>query len=1070
MRLWCDLFSQVVPTCGLVLVLMSSAGVLVPAAHAQPVDSSYFAGMRWRSIGPYRAGNVYAVSGVPGDPTTYYIGTPEAGVWKSTDGGTVWKPIFDDQHVPSIGAVAVAPSDPNVVYVGTGDPTGWSFTPGNGVYKSVDAGKTWHRIGLDSTRYITSIVVDPRRPDVVLVAAIGAREYDAGAYPTRGVYRTTDGGRTWSRVLYKDAHTGATGLSFDYADPRVVYATLERGVFGLSPSERDSLSPLGTGIYKSVDGGATWRPVSATGLPANAVGFGVAVASGTHGQRVYAEAHARGRDASGLYRSDNGGASWSVATTQILSAGGGPIYVDPKNPDVMYLMGTAVYRSTDGGRTVAAYKGSPGGDDPRDLWIDPMNPKRMLLGVDQGPSITVDGGETWTPWYNLPNGQFYHVSTDGHFPYRVCGAQQDSGTGCVLSRSDFGAIRDNDWSPVGGFEDGYIVTDPMNDRWVFTQGWYHVLRRYDRETGQVAVLYTPSREDHFSNAPPLAFSRQDPRVLYMGAQYVLMSQDGARDWRRMSPDLTTAPGASDSSPRMAFASSHAIMTLAPSPVSAAVMWVGTNNGFIQLTRDGGETWTNVTPAGMPRGGFPPRVEIVEASHDSAGTAYAAVEGFADDHPYIYRTRDFGAHWQLVVGGLPQNSVVRVVREDPEDTNVLYAGTVMGIWVSFDRGDHWQSLQLNLPNTVVTDIDVHGNDLAISTYGRALWILDDLTPLRQVRAVAASTSAAYLFQPQTTYRVRWDNIQDTPLPPEVPAGDNPPEGAILDYYLKGPADAPVTLAAYDGANHLVREFSSVAPPPDTVRPNIAEYWFAPPTVLSTAPGMHRIAWDLRYPPPTPLNYSYFGDLLDYREYTLNIHAIKGETPRVQPSGPLVAPGTYRIELRTGGRTYTQELRIENDPRVPVTQAALISQLNLQLQMVSAIAVSFSEFNSIQRMRGAIAADTLTAHRAGSDSQLLSHLRAFDGRLAALASAGDSGFGPANRDLTRHLEDMEFGDLDPTPSDVAAVEADCRAIDAALGGLQQIQTSDVPTLNAALAGAHVTALPTDPVTPAPACRAP
>ncbi len=1068
-RRWRNVVSEAGRSWALTLVLISSAVVRVPAGDAQAVDSSDFAGMRWRSIGPYRAGNVYSVSGVPGDPTVYYIGTPEAGVWKSTDGGTVWKPIFDDQHVPSIGAVAVAPSDPNIVYVGTGDPTGWSFTPGNGVYKSVDAGKTWRKMGLDSTRYITSIVVDPHRPDVALVAAIGAREYDAGAYPARGVYRTTDGGRTWTRVLFKDANTGVTGLTVDYADPRVVYATFEREVFFISPAGAESTSSHGPGIYKSVDGGATWHPVPGRGLPSSAAGFAVAVASGTHGQRLYAEAHVRGRDATGLYRSDDGGATWRVATTHILSAGGGPIYVDPKNPDVIYLMGTAMYRSIDGGHTVVAFKGSPGGDDVRDLWIDPVNPQRMLMGVDQGPTITVDGGETWTPWYNLPNGQFYHVSTDSHFPYRVCAAQQDSGTACVLSRSDFGAIRDNDWYPIGGFEDGYIVTDPLDDRWVFTQGWYHVLRRYDRETGQVAVFYTPSREDRFGAAPPLAFSKQDPHVLYMGAQYVLVSNDGARDWRRMSPDLTTEPGARDTA-RAVSARTHSIATLAPSPVAAGEIWVGTSNGFIQMTRDGGVTWTNVTPADMSQRHGPARVNIVEASHDSAGTAYAAVENASDDHPYIYRTRDFGAHWQPIVAGLPQTATVRVVREDPMDPDLLYAGTVTGMWVSFDRGDHWQSLQLNLPNTVVTDIDVHANDLAISTYGRALWILDDLTPLRQVRAVAASTSPAYLFHPQTAYRVRWDNIQDTPLPPEVPAGDNPPEGAIIDYDLKSPADGPVTLSVYDGANHLIREFSSVAPPPDTVRPNIAEYWFAPPTVLATSQGMHRVAWDLRYPPPTPLNYSYFGDLLDYREYTLNIHSIKGETPRVQPSGPLVVPGIYRIELRTGGRTYTQELTIENDPRVPVTQAALASQLNLQLQMVSAIAVSFAEFNSIQRMRDALTADTLAAHRGGADSQLLPLLRTFDGHLAALASAGDRGFGPANRDLTRHLEDMEFGDLDPTPSDVAAVEGDCRTIDAALGGLRQLQATDTQTVNATLAQSHLALLPATPVPTDPACRTP
>jgi photosystem II stability/assembly factor-like uncharacterized protein len=952
-----------------------------PPAQSQPVDPSNFAEMRWRLIGPYRAGNVYAVSGVPTDPRVYYAGMPEGGVWKTTDGGTVWTPIFDDQHVPSIGAVTVAPSNPNVVYVGTGDPTGWSFTPGNGVYKSADAGHTWQHIGLEGTRYITSLIVDPRHDNVALVGALGSQEFRQDTNSNRGVYRTTDGGQTWRQTLYKDNHTGVSGITADYADPRFVYAA------------------IGATIYKSTDEGATWHVTGTKGLPAEARGYYIAVASGTHGQRIYAEAESDRRDASGLYRSDDGGASWSLATAQILSAGGGPIYVDPKNPDVVYLMGTAMYRSTDGGHHVAAFKGSPGGDDFRDLWIDPLHPERMLAGVDQGPTITVDGGATWTPWYNVPNGQFYHVSTDNLFPYHVCAAQQDSGTACVLSRSDFGEIRDNDWYPVGGFEDSYIVTDPLDPRWIYVQGWYHVLRRYDREIGQMAVMYSPAPEDQFGPAPPLAFSPQDPHTMYMGAQYVLASSDGARTWRRISNDLTLG------NDTVHHRRPPYIETLSPSTVSSGEIWVGTSNGLIQVTRDGGTSWTNVTPPDMPRNAG---IGIVDASHHDAGVAYASAEAFGDSHPYIYRTSDFGKTWQVITAGLTDNASVRVVREDPADPNLLYAGTVMGAWVSFDRGDHWQSLQLNLPNTVVTDMVVHDNDLAISTYGRALWILDDLTPLRQARAVNA---AVYLFDPEKAYRLRWDNIEDTPLPPEVPTGQNPPEGAIIDYYLETAATGPITLSVYDDQGQLVRQYSSVAPPPDTVQPNIAAYWLAPPVVLPTTAGMHRVAWDLRYPEPSVINYSYFGDLLDYREFTLNTHAVKGTTPRVQPTGPLVVPGTYRIALSVGGQTYTRSLAVENDPRESISQAALDAHLRLERQMMSGLAVSFTEFGRL-RQRGT------------SDS------------AAVLA---DSAFGPANRDLTRHLEDMESGDVDPTPSDVAAVTADCDKIDRALARLAQLHVA-------------------------------
>jgi hypothetical protein len=753
-------------------------------------------------------------------------------------------------------------------------------------------------------------------------------------------------------------------------------------------------------------------------------------------------------------------------TTQLLSAGYGPLYVDPQNPDLLYFMGTAMYRSTDGGRHLVAYKGSPGGDDPRNLWIDPTNPRRMLMGVDQGPTISVDGGATWTPWFNLPNGQFYHVSTDSLFPYHVCGAQQDSGTACVSSRSDFGEIRDNDWYPVGGFEDGYIVADPLNRRWIFTQGWYHVLRRYDRETGQVAVLYTPSDSDRFGSAPPLAFSPQNARLLYMGAQYVLASSDGARDWQRISPDLTVHSRPGDTARRSASLPRFraTIETLSPSTVKSGEIWVGTSNGVIQLTQDGGTSWTDVTPPSMPAA-LISRISIVDASHTEAGTAYAAVQAFRDAHPYIYRTTDYGQHWQLIVSGLPTDAAVRVVREDPAQPNLLFAGTETGAWVSFDRGDHWQSLQLNLPNTVISDMTVHGTDLDISTYGRALWILDDITPLRQAPAVA-SASRPFLVEPAAAYRVRWDNIEDTPLPPEVPMGDNPPEGAILDYYLPAPATGTVTLSIRDGQGHLIREYSSVTPPKDTVEPNIAPYWLEPPIVLPTAQGSHRIAWDLRYPLPSVINYSYFGDLLNYREYTLNTHAVSGHTPIVQPTGPLVVPGTYQVSLSVGGETSTRQVTVINDPRVQISPTGLSAQLDLQLEIVAGLRVSFDQFARLQALREALSADSA---KSAKDSGLLAAIRAVDAQAAAAASAADTGVGPANRDLTRHLEDMESGDVDPSPSTRAAVTHDCAQIDAALAMIGRWEAGDWRSLDGRLRAAGLTPLPLEPVPTGPACRA-
>jgi photosystem II stability/assembly factor-like uncharacterized protein len=1013
------------------LLLTSLILLTFATVRAQQVNPSAFADLRWRSIGPPRSGYVSAPAGIPGDPTTYYVGLPEGGVWKTTNAGVTWKPIFDDVHVASIGAVAVAPSDPRVIYVGTGNQSGWSFTTGKGIYKSTDAGRTWMNIGLTRSQYIGAIVVDPRDANIVLVAVLGPRppvgsgrggtETASPPPGERGVYRSTDGGRSWTRVLGADALPGASDVYLDYADPQMAYALLTTGPAAPAASTGGSTG----GAYKSTDGGVTWQPVSARGLPDGARIFALTLASGTHGKRLYAVAGiGGGRGGFGgsraLYRSDDGGETWIAGARQLASAAG-KIYADPQHPDVMYLMGTAIYRSTDGGQHIAAFWGAPSGADPRFLWIDPTNSRRMISGVDQGIAISVDGGESWSPYYGLPNGQFYRVSTDYDFPYHVCGPQQDSGTACVLSRSDFGEIRPNDWYTPGGFENGFLIADPVDTRYMYTQGWYHVLRRFDRTTNQVVVLYQPAPGDRFGGAPPLAFSPQDPHTLYMAAQYVLASKDRGLTWRVISPDLAAVPGGAPQTTTQpaggvaAPAPGGSIQSVAASAFEGEI-WVGTSTGLIHVTRDGGQTWSNVTPANLP----PTAINVVEASHADAGTAYAALLS-RDAHPHIYRTTDYGKNWKEISSGLTDGEIVRVVREDPKDPNLLYAGTVTSVYVSFDRGDHWQSLQLNLPSTVVSDLTIHDSDIAISTYGRGFWILDNISPLRQARAVLSSSAPVTLLRPEPASRVRWDNTQDTPVPPEMVVGENPPEGAVIDYYLASPATGTITLTITDSAGNVIREYSSVAPQPDTTMANVPEYWLAPPVVLPTTAGMHRVAWDLRYPDPPTLNYGYFGTELDYREYTLSWHAIPGKTPRSTLVGPMALPGTYLARLTVNGQSYTQPITVVQDPRITVSAAALEAQFRLQQRMVAGLAATYHAVTYIQQVQKSGASG-------GKDGL---------GEALIKLISGPNGLGIAHRDLGRRLNDQLVSDAEPTPSVIAGVDGPCESIDKALAELKRLR---------------------------------
>jgi photosystem II stability/assembly factor-like uncharacterized protein len=1004
---------------------------IVFSAAAQEIPANILQAMQWRLIGPHRGGRITSVSGVRSQPTIYYVGTPGGGVWKTEDAGRVWKPIFDQEHVASIGAVAVAPSDPNVLYVGSGEQT-----QGDGVYKSTDAGSTWTNVGLRQTHVITGIVVDPKNSDVVLVAAAG--NHWSGA--ERGIYKTVDGGKNWQKVLYKDEESGAFDLEADPDNPSILFAsTWTRPDDPFSNDEPEKKKKQDAAIYKSSDEGSSWNVVEGKGLPAEPMGrTGVAVAPGTNGRRVYAIV------TQGLFRSDDGGASWQRSTTDPRILGNSyfsRVFVDPTNADRVYVAQTSMYRSTDAGRTFEAWEGAPSGDDFHVLWINPASPQNMILGVDQGAIISVDGGATWSSWYNQATGQFYHVSTDQHFPYYVYSAQQDSGTAAVPSRSDYGEITYRDWAPTGAFEFCYIVPDPANPNYVYAGGWYGTVLRYDKSTGQIVHLLVRTPKYRTSQMAPIAFSPQDSHALYAGAQYVLKSNDGGFSWQEASPDLTVKTEADKKKPDPRRA---VISTLALSPVKAGVIWAGTGNGIIQVTQDG-KSWQNITIPGLHERSS---ITLLEASHYDAASAYAVVNGFQELRPFIYRTRDYGHTWQLVTAGLPDTGNARVVREDPARKGLLYAGTWNGIYFSLDDGDHWQSLQLNLPTTPVTDLTIHGDDLVASTYGRALWILDDITPLREFDGKWPQ-SDAYLLRPRSTVRARWDMSQDTPLPPETPAGDNPPDGAVIDYFLKSAPAGDIKLSIYDAQNHLVREITNIPPSFDKAPANAPEYWFAPPPALSKNAGLNRFTWDLRYPPMKAMRYGYYGGLLDYIEYTGSDHAIPGKFPRELQPGPFIVPGEYSLAFTADGKTYRQPLTVTLDPRERTSQSDLVKQLDVEISISDQMTVTYNAYDQVRALREAIADRQKSLGTDAAKKDAADALKALDDQAADIGEGKpeDLGIGPLNRELGRLAFMIESGDERPAELLEASVEQYCQGLAKRLTqwrDLNQQKISPVDTL--------------------------
>ena len=1018
-------------------------------AQSPAFDPQLFSALHWRLIGPFRAGRVTSVAGVAGDPNTYYFGTPGGGVWKTTTAGVVWRPIFDREPVSSIGAIAVAPSNPNVLYVGTGE-----RTAGNGVYKSTDAGVSWTHAGLADARFINGIVVDPRDADVAIVGvnAIGYaiiwKPVPAWAVTgTRGVFKTTDGGRSWKQVLKDDRTAGVVDLCSDPDDPRTLYAVLYVPASGTGESAVAATSE----ILKSTDQGSTWTPLRAQGLPEKARGrVGLAVAPREGGRRLYAVAD------QGFFRSDDGGASWQQSTKDprvVASEYFSRVFVDPRNADVIYVAQTSLYRSTDGGRTFEAYVGAPSGDDIHVMWIDPGDSKRMMLGVDQGAIVSVDGGGTWTSWYNQPTGEFYHVSVDNAFPYHVYGAQQDSGTAAVASRSDYGQIADRDWMPIGGFEFCYIAPDPSNENLVYSGGWYGTVVRFDKTTKQVATVFERGEKYRTANMAPLMFSPKDPRALYFGTQLVLKTTDGGGTWNEISPDLTgyvkedgeSKPGAEPP---------PAITALAASPLDAGTVWAGTSDRIVQLTRDGGATWQNVSPSGLRA---PTRILTLEASHHDPAEAFASVGATREStEPHTVRTRDYGRTWQLIVNGIPPTDMVNVVREDPTRKGLLFAGTTRGVFVSFDDGERWQTLQLDLPVAVVTDLAIHGNDLIASTYGRAMWILDDITPIRAMTREVANTDV-HLLAPAAAVRVRWDNWPDTPLPREMPAGENPPDGAAIDYVLASRPATPITMTIYDERGAIVRQFSSDAQPPDVPPPNVPEYWFAPADRLPASAGLNRFVWDLRYPPPKAIPYGYSGTLLQYTEYTLPDHAVPGRTPRLQPPGPLAVPGMYTIDLSAGGKRVRQPLTITLDPRVHAANTDLQAQLDVEQQIARGLSASYRAYYEADALRNALAdrKRALTPKQKAMQDAAASIEKKIASVMEGTRAA--PGVGPVNRDLLRLATSVQSADARPATTARNAIDEKCKALDASLALWRTTNEQDVARLNNELTKQRLGAVP-------------
>jgi photosystem II stability/assembly factor-like uncharacterized protein len=1043
--------------------------VALPAPQRQS-EPTLGPGLVWRNVGPFRAGRISAVSGAVGQPGVFYAGMPASGVWKTTSAGATWFPVFDSvKAVASIGAVEVALSDPNIIYVGTGDQvTGGVINEGNGVYKSVDAGKSWQHLGLDATKQIPSILVDPRDANLVLVAAQGDRHKISD---TRGVFRTTDGGKNWTKTLYMDGKTGIQDLASANDVPAVVFATtvahyMPPGYLGRTPPVPDT-GRTGTALYKSTDEGLTWREITGGGLPRLVGRTSLAVAMNTNAQRVFLIAN------SGLYRSDDGGTTWrqmAADDERIRNGQGGyssGVNVDPKNPDVVYTLNTASYKSTDGGQTFTGLKGAPGGDDPQAFWIDPTNGQHMVMGLDQGATVSLDGGATWSPWYNQSTEQLYHLSVDNSFPYWIYTTQQDAGAIRTRGRGNLGAVTPMDWSPVNGWEWGTIVADPLNPNVVYASGNGILKISFPSEQyGNVSPAQDPALKLRTASAQPLVWAPWDKHELLAGFQYLMQTTDGGVHWKKISPEFGMARGAdttvvlniSGADPRAV----GAIENISPSTVAAGTIWVSTNSGFIHLTRDHGATWKDVSIPGLPT---PARAMIeIDASHHDAGTAYAAIDYHTtgDHTPWLYRTRDFGKTWTKIINGLPTDepsgSFARVIRADTKKAGLLFVGTESGMRVSFDDGDHWQSLQANLPNTSYRDIAIKDNDLVVATYGRGIWILDDYSALRQMN-LAVSAEPAHLFKPGDAVRLRRNVGYNTPFPPEVPHALNPPDGVIVSYALASKPAGEILLDVLDPAGKVVRHLSSapIAPVAEAARPPHPNFWVATPAPMPAAVGLNRVNWDLRYDAPPAFSRSF------------EINANPGLTP-ASPEGPLALPGVYTLRLTVDGRTYSRTVTVANDPRSPATLVELRAQHALMMEICDGLQAAWEAnrqavalLAAVEKVAGASAPADVAAAAATIRAKLDTVTKGADeqhgGGRGATRSPNFVGVSGA---LVSQLNAQDSGDLAPTPATLAGFGKVCRDLKTVGANWRNIIAKDLSVLNAALAAHGMSAIEAPSVT--------